>query len=95
LISLNIPEEEYRLWSSSLCGFLQPPVTSSHFGPNILNTLRLCFSLEVRDHVSHPHTTSGKIMVLYILISMFLDNRRKDERFWTEWQQALPETICS
>jgi hypothetical protein len=26
----------YKLWSSSLCSFLQPPVTSSFFGPNIL-----------------------------------------------------------
>jgi len=21
----------------------------------------------------------------------FLDRRREDKRFWTEWQQALPE----
>jgi hypothetical protein len=28
--------EEYKLWSSSLCTFLQPPVTSFIFGPNIL-----------------------------------------------------------
>jgi hypothetical protein len=32
--------EEYKLWCSSLCSSLQPPVTSSLFGPNIfLNTL--------------------------------------------------------
>jgi hypothetical protein len=28
--------EEYKLWSSSLCSFLQPPVTSFLLGPNIL-----------------------------------------------------------
>jgi hypothetical protein len=40
LIILIILGEEYMLWSSSLCSFLQPPVTSSLFGPNILlNTL--------------------------------------------------------
>jgi hypothetical protein len=31
--------EESKLWSSSLCSFLQPHVTLSLLGPNILNTL--------------------------------------------------------
>jgi hypothetical protein len=40
LIILIILCQEYKLWSSSLCRFLQPPLTSSLFGPNILlNTL--------------------------------------------------------
>jgi hypothetical protein len=39
LIILIILGDECKLWSSSLCSFLQPPVTSSLFGPNILSTL--------------------------------------------------------
>jgi hypothetical protein len=56
-----------------LCNFLNSPVTSSLFGPNILrrtlfsNTLSLCYSLNVRNQVSHPYKTTGRIMVLYIL----------------------------
>jgi hypothetical protein len=45
---------------------LQPPATSSLIGPNILlsalflNTLKLYFSLTVRDKVSHAYKTTGK-----------------------------------
>jgi hypothetical protein len=70
LITLTILGEEYKPCSSSLSSFLQPPVTSSLVGPNILictlfsNTLNLCSSLYVRDQVSHPYKTTGKIIVL-------------------------------
>jgi hypothetical protein len=93
LIILIILGEEYKSRSSSLRNFLHYPVTSSFFGPNILlstlfsNTLSLCS----RDQVSHPYRTIGKIMVLYILIFKFFGSRWEDRRFWTEWQQALPE----
>ena len=32
------------------------------------NTLNLCSSISVRDQVSHPYKTTGRIIVLYILI---------------------------
>jgi hypothetical protein len=84
LIILIILGEEYKSRSSSLCNFLYSPVTSSLFGPNILlstlfsNTLSLCPFLNVRDQVSHPYRTTGKIIVFCILIFKLFDSRRED-----------------
>jgi hypothetical protein len=52
--------EEYKLWSSSLWSLLQPSVTSTLFGPNILlsillsNTVTLCSSLNVKRQSFTP-----------------------------------------
>ena len=68
-ITRTILGEEYRSLSSSLCTFLYSLVTSSHLGSNILlntlfsNTISLRSSLNVRDHVSHPYKTTGKIIL--------------------------------
>jgi hypothetical protein len=75
--------EQYKLWSSSLCSFLQPPITSFPFGLNIListlfsNNLSLCSSLNVRDQVSQPYRTTGKILVLCGHGSMMYDELNK------------------
>ena len=83
--------EQYRSLSSSLCSFLHSPVTSSFPGTNILsstflsNTLSLRSSLNVSDQVSHPYKTTGKIIILYILVFKFLDSSLEDKIFYAEW----------
>ena len=72
-ITQTILGEQHRSLSSSLCSFLNSPVTLSFLGPNILNTLfsntpTLHSSLSVSDQVSHPYKTKGKVIFLYTLM---------------------------
>jgi hypothetical protein len=76
LIIVIIHGQEYKLWSS-LCSSLQPPITLSLFGRNILNTLfpkslSLCSSLNIRPSFT-PIQDHKENYILCILIFMFLD----------------------
>jgi hypothetical protein len=63
-----------KLCSSSLCNFLQAPITWSLLDPNIIHStpfsysLHLFYSLNVRYWILHPYKITGKIIILYILI---------------------------
>ena len=91
LITWIIFGEEYRWLSSSLCSLPHSSVTMSLSGPNILlrtlfsNTLSLHSSINVSGQSLHPYKTTGKIIVLYILIFKFLDSKLEDKRFCTKW----------
>jgi hypothetical protein len=73
LIILIISGEGYKLWSSSVCSHLQPPVISSLFGPNILlSTLFSNTSIYVPPLMSdtkfHAHAKPQEKLSAYILI---------------------------
>ena len=72
LTTLAILGERHKLLSYSYWRLLHSTF-SSLLGPNIRlrilfsNTLSLNSSLNVRDHASQPYSTTGNIIVLYIL----------------------------
>jgi hypothetical protein len=90
-ITQTILGKEYWSLSSSLYRFLHSPLTSSRLGPNILlNTISLRSSFSVSDQVSHPYATTGKIILLYILIFQFFDSKLYDNKILHRMIASIP-----
>jgi hypothetical protein len=82
----------------SLCGLLHSPATSSSLGTNTF--LSFLFSnttpsayvpLPMSETKLHTTTTktTGKIIVLYVLIFIVLDSKLKDKPFCTEYLEFI------
>ena len=70
-----------------ILNLLHSPFTlllGTNIRPRFSNTLSLHSSLNVRDNVSQPYSTTGNIIVLCILIFQFSERIREDESVWTE-----------
>lgn len=100
LIVPIILSEEYKLWRSSLCRLFQQSATSFILGPNILmillsNIFILCYLLGVGDYVSHSCKTTGKIIILYVLVLTFWDSRWKTVYSELNDNKRSPNLKCS
>jgi hypothetical protein len=77
-----------------LCSILQPPATSSLLGPDIPLSnlfphifnqwLHLLWETKFHTNTKHP-----------VIYSCVCFREEMGRWFWTEWQQAFPEYICS
>ena len=89
--STNHEALHYALFSSLL--LLPFSLTEYFLKHPVLEHPQHTFSLNVRDQVSHPYNTTGKIIVLYILAFFFLGSRQEHKSFCTKCYQAFPEFL--
>jgi hypothetical protein len=78
ILIIKLFGEKYNLRSSLLCSFSN--LLPFHPSSVQIYSSAPC-SLNVRDQVSHTCKTTGKIIILHILMFTFLYHRREDKRF--------------
>ena len=96
LITRMIFGEEYKSEVFSV------PLTSSLLGPNTLfrtlffKTFSLRFSLIVSDQVSYPYTTTGTIIVLYVLNIIYIGVEKVGINVWRDfrWKNLVESDTC-
>jgi len=55
----------------------------------------LCSSLSLRHQVSHPYKTTGKIVVLYILIFLFWYSKLEGKESAPNYSKHFLTSVCS
>ena len=89
-ITRKLLGEAYKSFSSPLCnllhspGYLVPPRSKYSPRHDVLKHPQLPFLPQCQRPSFTPIQTTGKIIVLYILIFKFLDSNLEDKRFSTE-----------
>jgi hypothetical protein len=95
LITLLISGEECNAWSTKLCNFLQVSVTFPSYVQ--ISSSELCSRTPSKwqTKVSHPHKTTGKIMVTYTKLSVFLVTKPEDRKILRLMVAGTPWIECA
>ena len=81
----------------SLCRFLQFPITRSSF-PSLRSLFSQCTCLNVRDQVSHPYKTTGKIIhggSVHRNLCIFMANWKTKDSASSDTKHCLTSTCSS